>query len=316
MILLIQMTLLLYTCKRDETSCPIIETVDVSNITASSATIKINIINIGEAPIESIGLYWILKYNEMSRDTIINIDVGIGEFTCRIYGLLPSNSYIVGSLARNSFGVGYGNRLEFNSSDSVSKYIIEVDNEYRFSKVSSEYWIKTYFYSDTIVIITQTSSIPGYLNNKETYFLNNLGLADSSFNGSFYNYYSYNSDNYLISSISSGKKVVYEYLNGNRTGIFVGPPEWLRYEYNSLQNIIDIESFTGSWLGQLNKNLISKKSYRWGPMGGDVNNTDYDYVLNEDGLVVQRIALKTENWGIIPPIQTIENFEYLFVEIP
>ncbi len=310
------MTFIFHSCKESEPSIPYIENIDVSSITASSAIINSRVISDGGAPVTSRGVYWSLYEHMGYSDTLVNKGTGIGEFTSRISGLKPSTIYYVVPFAMNSIGIGYGNNSKFKTSDTVyvSNYSIELDKEYRFSKVSTDSWTNTYTYSDKEVKITQTSALNNYV-KISTYYLNTKGLADSSVSGYYKSYYYYNSDNYLISSVTSGKEITYKYLNGNRTGMFEGMPVATFYGYNSMLNLIDIESFTGPWLGRLNENLISEKFYGYGPMAmrGISYATDYQYVINRDGLVVQRIALKTY-LRFYPDEKRIDNFEYKFVD--
>lgn len=201
------------------------------------------------------------------------------------------------------------------------KYITEMNTGYRFSRVTylgtypGSGYDKLFTYSEKEVKVTYFNSG----NLISTYFLNNNGLADSCIEGSKLIKYQYDNDNYLISfssfpTIWTFPQNIFGYKDGNR--IFASDeinsvPSY--YEFNSLLNFIDIESFHGSFLGRLNKNLISKKNVRLGAHGNEQASTDYEYILNAKGLVVQRTGITTDFRNKINPTTTkiITYFEYI-----
>jgi hypothetical protein len=194
-------------------------------------------------------------------------------------------------------------KKDITESDN-DKYLIVIDGDYRILSVThiTENNImefeRSFEYSDKYVKVYTG----GILMN--TYFLNNNGLADSSNNPRVK--YQYNNDCYLISQ-STGVPIYYEYSNGNRTKFTWGTNK-AYYQYNSLTNIIDIDSFYGSYLGKLNKNLKQSARLEF-QMASNGVSTTYQYTLNSAGLVIQRVSVSTYNSGVSPQ-KKVTDFEY------
>jgi len=185
------------------------------------------------------------------------------------------------------------------------KYVIVMNEDYRISSVTHitgnniVEFERSFDYSDKYVKVYKG----GILTN--TYFLNNNGLADSSNNPRVK--YQYNNDTYLISQSTSSIPIYYEYSNGNRTKFTWGTSK-AYYQYTSLANIIDIDSFYGSYLGKLNKNLKQSARLEF-QMASNGVSTTYQYTLNSAGFVIQRVAVSTYNSGVSPK-KTVTDFEY------
>jgi hypothetical protein len=200
-----------------------------------------------------------------------------------------------------------GNSNFFYYSDTVRFSLLLMYSDINYDKVFN--------YSDRKVIATDFKS--GKV--LSTYYLNDLGLADSCAEGSYLIKYKYDSENYLISFVNSDPlfgEISMIYSDGNRTGLWNKAsytiPLGYSYDYTSLPNLIDIDYFQGNFLGKLNKNLIAKKDFRWGPHGDNTTTIEYEYVLNNDGLVVQRTAISTNNQSsaLLKP-KLISKFEYI-----
>jgi hypothetical protein len=222
------------------------------------------------------------------------------------------------------------------------KYIIKINNDFKISSVTyinsnkDLNYNQTYKYSDGFVKEID-SSYGGYykiykysdgnlkdtviynsVQTIKTYFLNKFGLADSCIDSTFLNskftgkgqiQYHFNNENYLTSCNGYNGTIYYEYENGNKikewgTTTLLGYYTYY-FQYNSLLNIINISSFNGPYLGKLNANLAKSVS-------GDNEHapTVYQYKLNPDGLVIQRIVLIANNTGTFSK-KIISNFEYL-----
>lgn len=185
------------------------------------------------------------------------------------------------------------------------KYSLELDKNYNIFKVafSSEitngFSMEYYYYRDSIVKTERT--IPG---NSEvtTYYLNSRGLADScktifAYNPAIRTFFYYDSTGYLKTSIQKGgygTTTSYEYRNGNRISASFNPKlppgiYSITYYYDSSVNLINIETFTGPWLGVLNKNLVIKKGEL--TIDGGIELT-YNYILNSRGLPEKRTRIQ------------------------
>ena len=208
---------------------------------------------------------------------------------------------------------------------NIVNYEIELDNTRRLLKITQsnppDVFIRSYVYDNKEVEVVFTYN--GTVQITEKYFLNESGLADSSVTNVFVvpvppsvTHYKYNNENYLINS--SAGWLSFNYLDGNRISAIdgsYGPYSFVGtyYDYSLLLNIIDIEEFTGSYHGNLNKNLIIKKTYR-GFQAIDGKSTDYEYVLDANGLVIQRTTITTYTKDPNNIFRDITNFKYIFVD--
>jgi hypothetical protein len=196
-----------------------------------------------------------------------------------------------------------------DDNTEYDKYIIEMNGVYRLSRVThivgnnNVEFEKSYEYSDKFAKVhTKDGSL-------KTYFLNQSGLADSCLEGNNSIQYHYDQNNFLISySYLYGSIVYYEYSNGNRIK-FIWGSDKSYYQYNSQINLIDIDSFNGTYLGKLNKNLIQSRQLEF-LMASNGLTTTYQYTLNPAGLVILRTGITTYNSGG-PQKKSISEFEYI-----
>lgn len=237
------------------------------------------------------------------------------------------NIFRISSVILIIFFLNHSCKKDKSESDSekkiIDKYIIEMNTGYRISRVThldsnnGLMYDRLYNYSDSEILVTDFNSG----NLISTYFLNKNGLADSCIEGSNRIKYKYDNNKYLILfsyyPYHDLNSLLYE--NGNRTHVENFPLHGISYEYTSLSNLIDIESFQGFYLGNLNKNLISKIRYQNGPHGNEATNTVYDYILNPEGLVINRTGVSTNELYLSlpdmapqnPTEKLITNFEYI-----
>lgn len=195
-------------------------------------------------------------------------------------------------------------------------YKIFLDTQNRFIKVieGSEN-TTTYQYTDTTIKITGTIS-------RHTYFINNLGLADSCLfeeyhYGGWYipimYYNKYNKDGYL--EFNGEGSYRYKYAEGNRTEAIQDSSSSDRreyyYTYASLPNTIDLESFRGPYMGKLNTNLMSKLTYSVGSILKDAT-VEFTYILDSKNYIKKRTEIFTAPG--MPTTKSIRNYEYIFLD--
>jgi hypothetical protein len=197
-------------------------------------------------------------------------------------------------------------------------YKIYLDNQNRFIKVieGSEN-TTSYQYTDSTIKITDPIS-------RHTYFINDLGLADSCLveeyhYGGWYSpimcYYKYYKDGSM--EFNGEGLYWYKYAEGNRTEAIQDSSlsEYDRreyyYTYTSLPNTIDLESLRGPYMGKLNKNLISKLTYDVGSILKDAN-IEFSYILDSKNYVKKRTEILTAIG--IPTTKTIRNYQYIFLD--
>ena len=221
-------------------------------------------------------------------------------------------------------------------TDYICNYLIEMDNNYRLYKVSFsdhqdsyQNWIREYSYSPGSILVKSYSTRTG---ENTIYYINNFGFADSSIYSYQYNnstissktYYRYNSENYLLMAINPGYNVgqppdtaYFEYINGNKSKTYKSKyynspsfPQTFIYTYNLIKNIINIESFKGSFVGKLSQNLIATSTYYGSPEG--IRNSTYQYKINVYGLVEERTCKSWTSGSTDPASYYVDKFEYKF----
>ena len=94
---------------------PILDTLAISNITASSAICGGNITFDGYAPILERGICWSTSPNPTVEDNVLVINTNSMSFSDTITGLRDGTTYYVRSFAKNSKEIGYGNEQVFNT---------------------------------------------------------------------------------------------------------------------------------------------------------------------------------------------------------
>jgi uncharacterized protein Veg len=219
--------------------------------------------------------------------------------------------------------------------DYADKYIIEMDGDYVINKVSylsydsnNNYTI-SFSYSDMLVTRTTVYTYPSSTSIIK-YNLNIKGLADSCISDSYYNseltfsskaYFSYDSDDYLISvternnnsySDNTPYTTTLEYTSGNMSKMTYDPArpgisgKYVTYTYNTYDNLVNIETFTGSCLGKLNRNL-KQSMYTGGSMLDNPPCGKYQYTLDSRGLVETRI---TTQCNVEITYKLITSYEY------
>jgi hypothetical protein len=220
------------------------------------------------------------------------------------------------------------------------KYSLDINKSYKIFKVtfssheSTNNFNMEYIYSTDSIVQIKTNTYPP-ITLVTSYYLNNHVLADSSKSCSYYNsqlssvtksYFSYDSNGYLISSTAKNYNsyydntpsftTTYDYTNGNLTKTTFDPKKptisgkYISYSYNSYQNLINLDTFTGPWLGVLNKNLV-QRMYIGGSMSDIPPCSNYQYALNPDGLVEK---ITTTPCNSQSNYMIITTFEYKIID--
>jgi len=109
--------LLFYTCSKEKISIPSVATLDISDITLTSAVSGGNITDDGGAPVTSRGVCWSKDHSPDVEDSKTNDGSGNGQFTSSITDLTPGTVYYATAYATNSAGTGYGNELSFKTGE-------------------------------------------------------------------------------------------------------------------------------------------------------------------------------------------------------
>ena len=108
---------------------PTLTTMDITNITAISATSGGDITDNGGLNVTARGVCWSTSPNPTISDSHTTNGTGTGSFTSSITDLEINTTYYVRAYATTNAGTGYGNELTFNSGDGIPTVITaEVTN--------------------------------------------------------------------------------------------------------------------------------------------------------------------------------------------
>lgn len=136
-------------CKKKESvdpSAPIVQTVGLAAITDSSVKVGGRITSNGTQDITATGFCWSTLTNDptVANDTTVTGTLAY-TFVTELFNLDPSTTYYIRAYAINSLGIGYGEVVSFNTTNSVPKIdSINVTGSLAVDSILTA----TYFYSD------------------------------------------------------------------------------------------------------------------------------------------------------------------------
>lgn len=90
---------------------PTVETVEVDNITMTSATVEGNVTNDGGSFVTERGICYSIYENPTLSDSIRYAGTGIGRYTCEMTNLSNATTYYIRAFATNNEGTSYGDVL-------------------------------------------------------------------------------------------------------------------------------------------------------------------------------------------------------------
>lgn len=94
---------------------PVVITMDIENVTVSSAICSGNMLSTGSDIVYERGICWSLDHNPTIRDYYRCADSGNGVFTVNMNNLHDNTTYYVRAYAKNSYGVAYGQEKELTT---------------------------------------------------------------------------------------------------------------------------------------------------------------------------------------------------------
>ena len=146
-LLFAMLVLLIGSCnkKDDSTSSgavPVLTTNSCSSITQTTAKCGGNVTSDGGSIITARGVCWSKNQNPTIVDNKTTDNMGAGEFTSNITGLLTNTSYYVRAYATNSAGTGYGSTMFFTTLQANGAMVADVDgNVYYAVAIGTQVWL-------------------------------------------------------------------------------------------------------------------------------------------------------------------------------
>ena len=142
---------LVFTDEDQTTGLPTVITLDVSNITAYSATCGGNVTDDGNTTVTERGVCWSTSHNPTVSGSHTTDGSGTGSFPSSITGLTANTTYYVRAYARNARGIAYGAENTFTTgvggfdANGASNCVFSVSStkQVRFSKGNLQYQAST-----------------------------------------------------------------------------------------------------------------------------------------------------------------------------
>ena len=106
-------------CRKDKV--PVLSTVEVTDITTTSARSGGKIADEGSGSIIDKGVCWSLNDNPVTGDNKTSEGGGAASFFSTMDGLTDGTGYFVRAYATNSSGTGYGKSISFTTSDPAKR---------------------------------------------------------------------------------------------------------------------------------------------------------------------------------------------------
>lgn len=107
-----------------EAEAPIVKTNEVSNVTATMATVSGEVVNDYGVEVTECGVCWSTEPNPNINGSHKECDVVTDHFTLLVTGLNALTKYYVRAYATNQTGTGYGDELTFFTGDVTSPEVI------------------------------------------------------------------------------------------------------------------------------------------------------------------------------------------------
>jgi uncharacterized protein (TIGR02145 family) len=120
---------LLYACKKDKPTPPVVTTRAVTEISPTTATSGGDVINGGGVPIISTGVCWNIYVYPTIENSKTSEGGGLGSFNSSLTQLSPNTLYYIRAYATNSAGTGYGNSVSFTTlGDKPASNALNISN--------------------------------------------------------------------------------------------------------------------------------------------------------------------------------------------
>jgi hypothetical protein len=113
-------------CKKEEKSLPVLITVPVRSVTATTALMGGQIAYDGGAEITERGVCWGTEPNPDKSGSKKNGGKGTGSYKCTLTGLNPGTLYYARAYATNSEGTAYGGEVKFTTGKAEAPTVVTI----------------------------------------------------------------------------------------------------------------------------------------------------------------------------------------------
>lgn len=103
-------------CEKEKGILPVVNTIDVWNISQRKAMASVEVISSGGVPILARGICWNKTGSPVLADNHTTESGDLGTFVSTLNGLELATFYHVRAYATNKYGTGYGNEITFESA--------------------------------------------------------------------------------------------------------------------------------------------------------------------------------------------------------
>lgn len=112
-------------CKKDEIinddyTLPVLTTLDIHDITLTSANCGGNISSDGGSSVTARGVCWSIEQSPTINNNITTDGAGTGDFSSVVEGLTANKTYYIRAYATNNIGTAYGNEISFKTNSLIT----------------------------------------------------------------------------------------------------------------------------------------------------------------------------------------------------
>tara|TARA_R110002073_G_scaffold72537_1_gene177670 strand:- start:704196 stop:705386 length:1191 start_codon:yes stop_codon:yes gene_type:complete len=231
---------------------PILQTMTISNITATSCKSGGSIQFEGASAVTDRGVCWSVNNPPTIADSKTSDGIGVGDFTSSVTGLDSNFSYYVRAYATNSEGTAYGNLLYFKPYKST---VTDIDgNVYTTVSIGSQVWT------------VENLKVTKYQNGDLIPTITDNALWNTTKSGAFCNY-----DNSAANTNTYGLLYNWYAASDSRN---VAPEGWRVATYEDYQQLVNY--LGGPWEAEAKMKINGFKPLPSGKRNRDGNFYDKD----------------------------------------